>query len=86
MTPNVALGEKCPNCGGTLIPIVYGFPGPGLMDEADAGHVRLGGCVVMGNDPAWECSDCERWFNVDLAEAPREQRLAVSTPALWGRG
>ncbi len=77
MTPNVALGEKCPNCGGTLIPIVYGFPGPGLMDEADAGHVRLGGCVVMGNDPAWECSDCERWFNVDLAEAPREQRPAV---------
>ena len=79
--PGDASGSVCPLCGGALIPIVYGYPGPGLMDEADAGRVRLGGCVVMGNDPAWECTVCERSFNTDLTEAAEGEESVAPTGA-----
>ena len=40
--------QRCPNCHESIVPlpIVYGYPAPGLFEEAEAGRVRLGGCVV----------------------------------------
>ena len=53
------LGEHepppCPVCGRTAIPIAYGLPGPGLMELAERGVVRLGGCVIEENQPTHEC-------------------------------
>ena len=53
----------CPECSSTSVaPIVYGLPGPELMEESREGHVVLGGCVVTGEDPTHACRDCEaRW-------------------------
>ena len=53
------LGEyeppPCPVCGRLSLPIVYGMPGPGLLDAADRGAVVLGGCVVEDGQPTHEC-------------------------------
>ena len=57
VTP-LKLGEKCPCCGGKLLPIVYGEPGPELFEKADKGEVILGGCIVTGLDPQKECAEC----------------------------
>ena len=38
------------------IPVVYGMPGPDLMDRADRGEVVLGGCMV--GPPVRSCIDC----------------------------
>jgi hypothetical protein len=46
----------CPKCGNdTGIPIVYGLPGPDLMDRAERGEVVLGGCLDMDDNPEWRC-------------------------------
>ncbi|MBI1870915.1 MAG: hypothetical protein HYS07_06970 [Chlamydiae bacterium] len=52
----------CPKCGSpeNVIPIVYGYPSQGLMDRADQGKVKLGGCVIGGNDPHYYCKKCEQ--------------------------
>lgn len=54
----------CPNghSGKNVVPIVYGYPGPGLMEKYEKGEVMLGGCIVTGKDPKWYCRICEtRW-------------------------
>lgn len=38
-----------------IIPIVYGMPGPKLMEEARKGHVYLGGCIISECDPHYYC-------------------------------
>jgi len=38
-----------------IIPIVYGMPGPKLMEEARKGHVYLGGCIISDCDPHYYC-------------------------------
>lgn len=51
----------CPECGeAETIPIVYGKPGPGLMEAADRGEVVLGGCVVYDGMPTAQCAHCRR--------------------------
>ena len=47
---------KCEKCGATTIPIVYGYPSGSMFRDAARGKIALGGCVVFGNDPRWECS------------------------------
>jgi DNA-directed RNA polymerase subunit RPC12/RpoP len=53
----------CPKCGSTeVVRIVYGLPGPELLEEAKRGQIALGGCCVTGNDPQWHCHECgHRW-------------------------
>ena len=46
----------CPKCGAKAVPIVYGFPGPGLME------IHLGGCVVSEDMPWWHCKACGHEF------------------------
>ena len=56
MSPYTPDGRPlCPVCGRTTIPIAYGMPGPGLMELAERGVVRLGGCVIEDNQPTHEC-------------------------------
>ena len=52
----------CPKCkSNNVIPIMYGYPAPSVMDEAEMGKIKLGGCVVcfFGVQPERFCKDCE---------------------------
>ena len=53
-------GEKCPQCSkkDSIVPIVYGYPSPELLNEADKGKVSLGGCVIRSENPNYNCNDC----------------------------
>lgn len=56
--------EVCPKCYSEkeVIPIVYGYPGKALMEQAQKGLVLLGGCIVCDEDPRWYCQACQnRW-------------------------
>lgn len=49
--------KKCPVCRKTkhVIPIVYGLPASGLIEQEKQGKVVLGGCLVSYCDPNWFC-------------------------------
>lgn len=51
----------CPTCHSkeNVVPIVYGYPDQTLMEEANAGKVKLGGCVIQKNNPRWFCKKCQ---------------------------
>lgn len=53
---------NCPHCGykESVVRIIYGYPMPELMDRAERGEVKLGGCVVSENDPQWYCKKCQK--------------------------
>ena len=53
--------RKCRRCGGKLVPIVWGYPGPDVIEESDRGTVALGGCVLPAPGdphPVKACRDC----------------------------
>ena len=52
--------RACPHCGSTnFIPIQYGYPGPGAIEDSDKGKVHLGGCVIdVFDQPNQHCNDC----------------------------
>lgn len=53
----------CPECGSRrAVPIVYGYPTEQLARKAQTGCVILGGCVVSGDDPHFQCKDCDTRF------------------------
>ena len=60
----------CPGCKSAkaVVPVVYGFPDPELMEQEERGEVELGGCVVESDSPKWHCRAYDRMFN----PAPRE--------------
>ena len=57
---------------GKLIPIVYGMPSRGLIEQSERGEIELGGCVVsqvldpeiglVSGDPELSCPACEGRF------------------------
>lgn len=47
--------KTCAACGTTLVPIVYGYPGPDLFEKEEQGEVLLGGCVIDDDAPAFGC-------------------------------
>ena len=54
--------EKCPACGSNRVAdILYGLPdfSDELCAELDAGRTVLGGCCLTGDDPEWQCVECE---------------------------
>jgi len=46
------------DCRESAVRIVYGLPGPDVVDAADRGEVVLGGCMPDGF--AWQCRSCGR--------------------------
>jgi DNA-directed RNA polymerase subunit RPC12/RpoP len=51
--------DECPSCGSRkVVRIVYGMPGPDLVEAYERGEVELGGCVIGENDPEWHCKKC----------------------------
>ncbi|MGI6172492.1 MAG: hypothetical protein ACOYI8_01180 [Christensenellales bacterium] len=55
---------RCPQCGSeNVIEIVYGYPTEEALERAEAGELRLGGCVIGYCDPNRYCKNCEHeWF------------------------
>ena len=52
----------CPNCkSNNSITIMYGYPAPEAIEDAEKGNVKLGGCLVHigGGQPDRFCKDCE---------------------------
>lgn len=61
--------DVCPMCGARLVPTVYGHPTPDVMDKAQNGEVRLGGCEVSFHDISHDyyyCESCEREFDMGV--------------------
>ena len=56
---------RCPNCQSTNhAEILWGLPADmmAIKEELDKKEIVLGGCIVTGNDPKWECNEClTRW-------------------------
>lgn len=71
--PMSSIASKCPQCGGTkILPIVYGLPGPELVEADARGEAVIGGCLVSEDSPHWCCTGCEyRWGS---AKSPRGSR------------
>ncbi len=61
--------RPCPRCGSTdAIRIQYGYPGPEMSESAQRGEIRLGGCLVGPESPAYECRACDAplpWLSSD---------------------
>ncbi len=57
--------NNCPSCNGkNIAEILWGYPEDTreLEKELDGKKIVLGGCLVTGHDPKWECNDCNtRW-------------------------
>jgi hypothetical protein len=51
--------ESCPRCGGSIVPVAYGFPGPDMWEAAERGEIVLGGCMVRIGQPTVRCTSCE---------------------------
>lgn len=47
-------------CDKPMTPIVYGIPGPELLEESLDGEVELGGCVIFEDAPMFRCLRCGR--------------------------
>lgn len=43
-----------------MTPIVYGMPGPELVDAYTRGEVELGGCCITPGEPMFRCQHCGR--------------------------
>lgn len=63
---------KCPKCGSAKVAAIkYGLPAfdEELERELEAGRVVLGGCVITGDDPEWQCNECEhQWGSLDFGQ------------------
>ena len=57
----------CPKCSNVkdVIPIEYGYPGEGMMEEEKTGKIRLGGCIIMDDNPEWYCKACRYEWQTD---------------------
>ena len=52
--------KKCPQCNSSdIIPIVYGMPSPGFVEQSFKEEVKLGGCCIPHNPPNKHCTECE---------------------------
>ena len=47
-------------CDNEMTPIVYGMPGPKLVEASMRGEVELGGCLIEDEAPMFVCQRCGR--------------------------
>ena len=72
--------DVCPECGKKLIPIIYGYPAPEMLDSEKNGvEYILGGCCVSVDSPTHYCKHCEK--NVYMEEYGIE--IAKDDPELY---
>ena len=63
--PRIKKPKVCSECGSKKIAkIEYGLPyfSEEERQQVEAGKIVLGGCVLTGDDPDWQCVDCGKSF------------------------
>jgi hypothetical protein len=56
---------RCPRCDSEhVLPIRYGYPGPKMVEDARAGVIALGGCVIFPNSPDHRYDNCGHEWRV----------------------
>ncbi|GFR45004.1 hypothetical protein Agub_g6314 [Astrephomene gubernaculifera] len=81
---------RCPRCGAAdIVPIVYGFPSPALLEGMRRRRLILGGDHLIEDCHVWGCTactasfrhfpydGCERWL-ADLARSSSRQAAAAA--------
>jgi ribosomal protein L37AE/L43A len=69
---------NCPNCGSDrVMPIVYGFPSPALLDMAMQRFIAIGGCTVDGSESLWACDTCHHEWGSGAKDPDRELNRAL---------
>ena len=46
------------HCGDPMVPIVYGMPGPELIELSMNGEIEIGGCCIDDDMPRYRCRRC----------------------------
>jgi hypothetical protein len=69
--------SKCPACGSAkVLQIIYGKPTRETMQRAERQEIKLGGCIVTGEDPNRFCDSCHhRWIDTEDAAWIERQEL-----------
>ncbi|MDD3051326.1 MAG: hypothetical protein PHR06_09290 [Candidatus Cloacimonetes bacterium] len=60
--------RKCKICGSSKVAFIfYGLPAMDdeLQKKIDDGKIVLGGCVICGDDPKWECLGCHQKYGYE---------------------
>ena len=60
-------GQTCPDCGGKILPVMYGMPGEEAMKASERGELFLGGCML--EDTAFRCECGATAFSFDETSA-----------------
>ena len=67
---------RCPYCrldDEIIVPIIYGTPGPDLIEQSQRGEVALGGCCIGPEQHEWYCKGCMQSFNAPGFAAGKEE-------------
>lgn len=57
--------SECPDCRGKNIQrILYGLPGPSMLDLVKRGEAVLGGCFVQAWSDDWRCAECKNTWHL----------------------
>lgn len=54
----------CPDCGGEIVPIIWGYPADYLLKKDIDGEIYLGGCVIPPNPCNFHCKSCGHEFDL----------------------
>lgn len=55
---------QCQTCyQTTVVEIVYGDPTEEAYQLSEEDKLVLGGCVILGNSPDWECVQCKTRYS-----------------------
>ncbi len=74
---------KCPKCNAAMIPIEYGFPDDALLEAAERGEVRIGGCIIDADNPDLVCEGAEH-HGWQRAERGGLRAIALRGSPTWG--
>lgn len=62
-------GMKCPNChSSNIAEILWGLPVDmkAIEKEIKDEKIVLGGCLISGHDPKWQCNKCQtQWGDAE---------------------
>ena len=61
--------RKCQNCGGAVLPILYGYPSHESFEAHSRGEIILGGCCIhddLDKLEDWVCKECGQRYKKEL--------------------
>lgn len=64
--------ERCPKCGGKVVPIFYGMPISKEFVDENADKYIFAGCCIYEDSPAWGCLECKKSFGNVNVEREKE--------------